>query len=214
MLERNLHPALSFPNAIRADIIRKESVDLLKRVGTGEISVAIETASERLQKLLGKNLSLEKASHTIDMLTDRRIFTRGFFMLGFPTETEDEMLSTIRFAHSSRLHLALFFTPNPFRNTGLYDLFNDTGKHPSSYNSIDYEYYGAPFNGSAVSDRRYRMLYRWAYYGFYFNPMRAYRIAHDRPRLADIPVRIWSLLRNVASFRRLREEGVRWTQKP
>ncbi|MGD0279679.1 MAG: radical SAM protein, partial [Smithella sp.] len=131
MLERNLHPALSFPNAIRADIIRKESVDLLKRVGTGEISVAIETASERLQKLLGKNLSLEKASHTIDMLTDRRIFTRGFFMLGFPTETEDEMLSTIRFAHSSRLHLALFFTPNPFRNTGLYDLFNDTGKHPS-----------------------------------------------------------------------------------
>jgi len=205
MLEQNMHPALSFPNAIRADIMKEESIDLLKRVGTGEISVAIETASERLQKLLCKNLSLEKASHTIDMLAERRIFTRGFFMMGFPTETEDEMLSTIRFAHSSRLHMALFFTPNPFRNTALYDLFVEKAGLPSSSNSIDYEYYGGPFNSSDVSEQRYRMLYRWAYYGFYFNPMRAWRIACDRPRLVDIPVRIWNLIHSVVSFRRLQE---------
>jgi len=101
--------------------------------------------------------------------------------------------------------LALFFTPNPFHNTGLYDLFEGMGKLPSSSASIDYEYYGAPFNSSEVSEQRYRMLYRWAYYGFYINPMRAWHIAIDRPGLADIPVRIWVLLRNVVSFRRLRE---------
>lgn len=207
MLARNLHPALSFPNALRADLLHEESVDLLKRVGTGEISVAIETASERLQKLLCKHLSLEKANRAINMLTDRRIFTRGFFMLGFPTETEDEMLDTIRFAHSSRLHLALFFTPIPFRNTGLYDLFASTGKLPSLSKSIDYEYIGSPFNGSKVSDRRYRMLYRWASYGFYFNPVRAFHIVHDRPKLADIHVRAWGVIcNNLASFRRLTEE--------
>jgi len=205
MLERNMSPALSFPNALRADLIKEASVDLLKRVGTGEVSVAIETASERLQKLLGKNLSLDKASRTINMLADRRIFTRGFFMLGFPTETEEEILSTIRFAHSSRLHLALFFTPNPFRNTALYDLFTAKAGIPSFSSSIDYEYYGAPFNASEVSEQRYRMLYRWAYYGFYFNPVRAWRIAQDRPRLTDIPIRMWNLMRKVVSFRRLKE---------
>jgi anaerobic magnesium-protoporphyrin IX monomethyl ester cyclase len=204
MLEQNMHPALSFPNAIRADIMEEESVDLLKRVGTGEISVAIETASERLQKMLNKNLSLEKASRTINMLADRRIFTSGFFMIGFPTETEDEMLSTIRFAHSSRLHMAFFFTPNPYRNTGLYDLFIEKGGLPSC-NSIDYEYFGAPFNASEISDQRYRMIYKWAYYGFYFNPMRAWRIALDRPGLTDIPGRVLNLLFNTSSFRRLRE---------
>ena len=115
------------------------------------------------------------------------------------------MLSTIRFAHSSRLHLALFFTPNPFHNTGLYDLFLGAGRLPTMSTTIDYEYYGAHFNASDVSEQRYRMLYHWAYYGFYFNPMRAWRIACDRPRFADIPVRIWNLLRNVVSFRRLRE---------
>ncbi len=207
MLERDLHPALSFPNAIRADLMQEHSIDLLKKVGVGEVSVAVETASERLQTLLGKNLSLEKVSRTINMLADRRIFTRGFFMLGFPTETEAEMRSTIRFAHASRLHLALFFTPNPFRNTGLYDMFAKAGKLPKDASSIDYEYYGAPFNGSVVPDSKYRWLYRWAYYGFYFNPLRAWRIARDRPTVADIPVRAWKLLTNVVSFRRLKEKA-------
>jgi radical SAM superfamily enzyme YgiQ (UPF0313 family) len=205
MLERNLHPTLSFPNAIRADLMQERSIDLLKRVGVGEVSVAVETASERLQKLLGKNLSLDKVSRTIDLLADRRIFSRGFFMLGFPTETEAEMRSTIKFAHGSRLHLALFFTPNPFRDTGLYEMYEKAGKLPKDARSIDYEYYGAPFNASEVPEERYRRLYRWAYYGFYANPLRAARILRDRPSRADIPLRAWKLLTNVVSFRRVKE---------
>jgi len=186
--------------------MQEHSIELLKRVGVGEVSVAVETASGRLQKLLGKNLALEKVSRTINMLADRKIFTRGFFMLGFPTETEEEMRSTISFAHASRLHLALFFTPNPFRNTGLYDMFAKAGKLPKDTRTIDYEYYGSPFNASEVPDGKYRWLYRWAYYGFYFNPLRALRIARDRPSVTDIPLRAYKLLRNVVSFRRLREE--------
>lgn len=205
MLERGLHPTLSFPNAIRADLMQEHSIDLLKRVGVGEVSVAVETASERLQKLLGKNLSLEKVSRTIDLLAGRRIFSRGFFMLGFPTETEAEMRSTIKFAHDSRLHLALFFTPNPFRNTGLYGMYEKAGKLPKDARSIDYEYYGAPFNASEVPDARYRRLYRWAYYGFYSSPSRAWRILRDRPSRADIPLRAWKLMTNVVSFRRVKE---------
>lgn len=207
MLERDLHPTLSFPNAIRADIMQEHSIDLLKRVGVGEVSVAVETASERLQKLLGKNLSLDKVSRTIAMLADRRIFSRGFFMLGFPTETEAELRSTIKFAHDSRLHLALFFTPNPFRDTGLYEMYEKAGKLPNDARTIDYEYYGAPFNASDVPDARYRRLYRWAYYGFYANPLRAARILRDRPSRADIPLRAWKLLTNVVSFRRVKEKA-------
>ena len=205
MLKDNLHPVLSFPNAIRADIMREDSIDLLKKVGVGEVSVAIETASNRLQKLIKKNLSLDRASKTIEMLTKRRIFTRGFFMLGLPTETEEEMRSTIRFAHKSSLHLALFFTPNPFRNTELYDMFVKAGKLPDKSSTIDFEYYGSPFNASEIPEKKYRFLYKWAYYGFYFNIIRMFRIARDRPLWSDIPLRAYSLFRNIVSFRRLKE---------
>ncbi len=205
MLERNLQSVLSFPNAVRADLLRESSVDLLKRVGVGEVSVAVETASGRLQKLLKKNLSLAKVSRAIDMLADRRIYTRGFFMLGLPTETAAEMRATIRFAYASRLHTALFFSPNPFRNTEMHNMYAKAGKLRSEADPISSEYFGAPFNASAVSDRTYRMLYRWAYYSFYLNPARAYRIVRDGPPGWDIPARVFNLFRSYTSFRRLKE---------
>ncbi len=127
-------------------------------------------------------------------------------MLGLPTETEVEMKETIKFAHKSRLHLALFFTPNPYRNTELYDMFIRAGKEPKGASSIDYEYFGAPFNGSEVPDEKYRVLYKWAYAGFYFNPKRMWWILRDRPVKRDIPARAFGLFRNFVSFRRLREK--------
>ena len=205
MLERNLHPMMSFPNGIRADLMTEDSIDLLKKVGTGEISIAVETASNRLQKLLDKNLSLERTWNTIEMFAKRKIFTRGFFMLGFPTETEEEIRSTIRYAHKSNLHLALFFTPNPFKNTKLYDMFTDAGKMPSDTRTIDFEYFGSPFNGSEVSEKTYKRLYYWAYAGFHFHPRRMFRILRDRPCKADIPARALGLFSNLVSFRRLKE---------
>ena len=205
LLERNLRSVLNFPNAIRADIVRPESLDLLKRVGVCEVSVAVETASPRLQKLMNKNLSLEKVSRTINMLADRRIFTRGFFMLGLPTETEEEMRSTIRFACESRLHLAMFFTPNPYRNTEMYGMFEKAGKLRPDISSIDYEYIGAPFNASEMSDAAYRRTYRAAFLKFYLDPARAYRIARDGPFGWDIPARVYGLFRNYINFSRLKE---------
>jgi len=205
MLERDLRSVLNFPNAIRADIVRPESLDLLKRVGVCEVSVAVETASPRLQKLLNKNLSLAKVSRTINMLADRRIFTRGFFILGLPTETEREMDATIRFACESRLHLAMFFTPNPYRNTEMYCMFEKAGKLRPDINSIDYEYIGAPFNASELPDEAYRRTYRNAFLKFYLDPARAYRIARDGPFGWDIPARAYGLFKHYINFSRLKE---------
>ena len=87
----------------------------------------------------------------------------------------------------------------------MYDMFAKAGKLRSDVNPIDFEYFGAPFNASAMSDRTYRMLYRWAYYGFYLNPARAYRIVRDGPFGWEIPARVFNLFRNYASFRRLKE---------
>lgn len=206
LLDRDLRSKLSFPNALRADLLRESSADLLKRVGTGEVSIAVETVSERLQALLGKNLSLPKVTRAIDMLADRRIFTRGFFMLGLPTETEAEMRETMLYARRSRLHLALFFSPNPYSGTEFREMFRRAGRLPAEVNTIDFEYFGAPFNGSEVPDAAYRRLYWMAYYGFYLNPARGWRIVRDGPFGWDIPVRAWNLFRNYTSFRRLKEK--------
>lgn len=205
LLDRGLHPMLHFPNGVRTDRLTEEEIRLIHRVKAGEISVAVETASPRLQKHTKKNLDLDKVRRNIELMADLRIFTRGFFMLGYPTETEEELLATINYAATSRLHLASFHITNPFPGTAIFEEFKALGKLPEDVNPIDYEYVGAPFNASEVSDARFRALFRQAYTRFYFRPMRILRILRDRPYNTGYTDGLLSLLTKFSGFRRIRE---------
>ena len=55
-------------------------------------------------------------------MADRGVLIRGFFMIGFPTETLDEIEATIRYAVDSNLTQAYFFNVVPQPGTPLYDL--------------------------------------------------------------------------------------------
>lgn len=88
---------LNFPNGLRADRLDDEMIDLFSAAGTVEMALAVETATPRLQKLIGKNLDIAKAGKAIDEAT-RRFITRLFFIVGFPGETCEEAMETIRFA--------------------------------------------------------------------------------------------------------------------
>ena len=117
----------AFPNAIRADRVDEELVNKMAEAGTRFTSIAIETASPRLQKLIKKNLHLDKAFKTIDLFAWAGIVTRGFFMMGFPTETEEEVIETIEYAKRSRLCGATFFTVVYYPGTNLYHLAQSCG---------------------------------------------------------------------------------------
>ena len=57
-------------------------------------------------------------------------------MLGFPTETEEEMKQTIDVTCGSAPHTVSFFTVTPFPNTPLYDFVMKT--HPEKLAGISY----------------------------------------------------------------------------
>ena len=91
--------SLNFPNGLRADQLDDEFLDLLEKAGTVHMALAVETASPRLQKVVGKNLKIEKTRGMIEHASKR--FVLGvFYMIGFPTETRDEAIETIAFAES------------------------------------------------------------------------------------------------------------------
>ena len=111
-----------FPNGVRADIIDLNDLPLLRDMGVYDMTVAVETVSPRLQKMVGKNLDVARAGRVIDAAAKAGISTKGFFMLGFPTETPEEMERTVRFALDSKLAMAHFFFVVPQKGTPLYDL--------------------------------------------------------------------------------------------
>lgn len=122
VIRSNLKLVFSFPNGLRGDRVDREMVDAMWEAGVRYIAYAVETGSPRIQKLIRKNIDLEKLDEAISSSTSKGILTRGFFMIGFPAETEEEALMTIDYAKSSDLVLALFFTVVYFPGTPIFRL--------------------------------------------------------------------------------------------
>ena len=127
IVNRDLDISMKFPNGIRADYVDEELIIKLKKAGCYGISIGVETASPRIMRLIKKNLDLKKVQKTVDLAVKHDIQVRGFFMLGFPTETKEDMQLTIDFAMSLNLHFAGFSIATPYPGTDLYEIVKSLG---------------------------------------------------------------------------------------
>lgn len=166
---------LAFPNGLRGDQMDSEMIESFKQAGTYMMIFAIESASPRMQRFLKKNLNLEKTRKTIELVDKAGLFVKGFFMLGFPTETLDEIKATIDYAAASRLHVASFFQVVPFPGTEMFSLARkDFPEITEVYQKL--QYYGASSYYKAVTGTDLSQLQRSAYRKFYRSCWRVWKI--------------------------------------
>ena len=180
IIDRGLNLALSFPTGLRADLMDRELIDLLKQAGTYRIIYAIETAVPRLQQLIHKNLNLARAGEMIDYTADSGIMTCGFFMQGFPTETETEMRQTVAYAEQSKLHQAFFFYVNPFPGTKLAERFPILEKTADDDDRMGYN--KLRVNLSDVPSETLKKINKQAYRRFHFSLRRMWRTFQVVPK--------------------------------
>jgi anaerobic magnesium-protoporphyrin IX monomethyl ester cyclase len=172
---------LAFPNGLRGDIMDDELIDLLYRAGARRVCYAVESGSLRIQKMLKKNLNLEKLAVTVRKTAAKGILIKGFFMIGFPTETHDEMMQTIRFARDNDFDTAGFNRVIPTKGTELYEMARELGmKAVFDYDDYSYDY--SNINLSAVDNRTLEKTIRKAYFLFVAKPKRLLRLLWLFPR--------------------------------
>ncbi len=99
IIKNGLKAQLFFPNGLRCDLLTRDYIDLMAEAGTISLGMALETASPRLQKLIKKNMNLEKLRESIEYFCETYpgVILGLFLMTGFPTETEAEALMTLDF---------------------------------------------------------------------------------------------------------------------
>jgi anaerobic magnesium-protoporphyrin IX monomethyl ester cyclase len=186
---------ISFPNGLRADIMREELLRAMCDAGTYFISYAIETGSPRLQKLIKKRLDLEKAREVIARTAKAGIYVNGFFMMGFPTETREEVRMTIDYACSTRLHSASFFLLCPFRGTEIYEQATRAGMTLLSDEPAFELYHSGTMNSSALTNRELLNLKRQAYLRFFFSSGRVLRTMWNHPDKLSLGFLAWKGLK-------------------
>jgi radical SAM superfamily enzyme YgiQ (UPF0313 family) len=176
--ERGWKIAIQFPNGVRADMMDVEMLTALKEAGTVSVNYAIESASKRIQKSVRKHLRIEKVEKLIEETDRVGLLAHGYFMLGFPGETREEIQSTIDWACNSRLHTAAFFLVCPFEGSPLADGYVAPAKE---LNGNDWQYYNNPHSLAEVDATELKWLQRQAYIRFYMNPARMARFMSRVP---------------------------------
>ncbi len=171
-------PKLHFSGALRADLLDAAQIDRLYRAGGRFVSVAVESTSPRIQKLIKKNLKIEKVEENIAIAARRGFYVNGFFMLGFPTETYEEARNTVEWALRTRLHQAHFYMIMPYAGTALYKLYQDTlyARGVTELDIFAQNYHKGSVNLSEMTDEQLFKLQREAYRRMHFDPRRALRI--------------------------------------
>jgi radical SAM superfamily enzyme YgiQ (UPF0313 family) len=180
IIESGMKVTFAFPNGLRGDILDEDQLVKLRQAGTSFIGFAVETGSPRLQKLIKKNIQLDKIKKNIEIARSLRIHSHGFFMMGFPGETREEMKMTVDFMVSSRLHTCALFVVMPFEGTELGRISRELGHVPVSDFSMSY--YTKEFvNLTDVPSEEINRIRRKATLKFYLNPSRLLAIARDFP---------------------------------
>lgn len=78
----------------RIDTISEDLIDIMKDVGCYKILYGIESGSPRIQKMINKNLNLEKCDKIIEYTLSKGINVIASFIYGFPEETEEDFEQT------------------------------------------------------------------------------------------------------------------------
>jgi radical SAM superfamily enzyme YgiQ (UPF0313 family) len=180
IVKSGMRITIGFPNGLRGDLLDEEQLVSLRRAGTRVISFAIETGSPRVQKVIKKNVKLDVIWRNIEIAHSLRIHTHGFFMVGFPTETIEDMEMTVKFLLSSKLHTFNIFAVMPFEGTELGRMATEAGRAPVSYFSLCYHSKDFVYL-SDVPDEEVTRLRRRALSRFFLDPVRLFFIVRDLP---------------------------------
>jgi len=112
MLRRDLRMEWQFNT--RVDLVREDELKLAKKAGCVQVDFGIEAGSARMLQKLKKNIAIEQIEEAVS-LAKKYVKVAGFFMIGIPGETREEISATFKLAKRLQLDKSCWsiFTPLP-----------------------------------------------------------------------------------------------------
>lgn len=101
---------------MRLDIVDEELLESMAKSNFEKvIALGLESGSERILKLMKKQINLDLVWEKVNLMNSMGFEPTGYFILGYPSETREEMEETIRLAFKLPIKEASFtaFQPLP-----------------------------------------------------------------------------------------------------
>lgn len=125
ILKRNLK--VRFNIRARVDTVDREVLTLLKRAGLRSIHMGVEAGTDRVLKIMNKQITREQTERAFRIAREVGIETRGYFMVGYYDATPADVEDMIKFSASLGLDWASYSVATALPATDLYRVAQERG---------------------------------------------------------------------------------------
>ena len=136
---------------LRSDLLIKhpESLDALVDMGFVELCIGVESGSERIFELINKHTTTEVNYKAVDMIKKKGIRLKTFTMIGFPSETYEDIMKTKEWLIKARPDDFDIAMLTPYPGSPIYD----DAKQSTKFKDYRWEYKGLYFNKPDYSNQ-------------------------------------------------------------
>ena len=105
----------------RVDGFSLEMAKEMKAAGCERVFFGIESGDDGILRQMNKRIDVDQARKAVEAAARAGLKAAGFFIVGYPGETDSTILRTIKFATRLPLDYVSFSLPYPIPGTGLYE---------------------------------------------------------------------------------------------
>ena len=135
IIKENIDVVISKINIDPVNLFKMTSDDftLFDKAGCRRLPVAVESGSKKIQRLLKKPVDVKRILDTNRKLKKTSVVPNYLFMMGFPTETKDDLSESVALAFrliDENPDAGIFFNIyTPYPGTELFDMATQYGLH-------------------------------------------------------------------------------------
>jgi anaerobic magnesium-protoporphyrin IX monomethyl ester cyclase len=147
MIERGIDVTWNTPNGIHVVSLDDELLGLMKKSGGYELTLAVESGDQDvLKNIIKKPTRLDQVEDAARRIRQKGIGSLGFFIIGFPGETKEQIRRTLDFSRRLDLDRISCFIFNPLPGTPLFDESVAKGYIKPGDMTEDVDYFEARFD--------------------------------------------------------------------
>ena len=123
--------------ASNINAINPQILSLMKNAGCWQINYGIESGSQRILDFIKKSVTLENIEQALKVTKNAGIITKGYFIIGHPTETYESIQETIDFIKKINLDVFQMSFMIPFPGSEFYTIAAQYGDFKNDWDNMN-----------------------------------------------------------------------------
>ncbi len=156
---------------MRLDIVDRELLESMKKSNFERIiALGIESGSERVLKMMKKHIDLKLIWEKVNLMNEMGFEPTGYFILGYPDETKEEMKKTIQLALKLPIGEASFTAFQPLPGTEATKMLIKKKELPEDFDFTAVAQNKVTYSPRGVSLKELEYIRKMAILRFYLRP--------------------------------------------